>query len=105
MGRPPKPINGEKPGRPKPTPEQIERGRQIMLAAIGSASWALVAELLIVLVRRKVLTDKAARKVMRGALDCIDTMHEIAPDPAFEAASETIAGQLDGWKKGGKLWE
>ncbi len=57
-----------------------------------------------VLAQRKVLSDKAARRVMTGALDCLNTMYEIAPDPAIDAARETLAGQIDGWRKGGKIW-
>lgn len=104
MGRRPKSIDGERPRLSrKLTPEQAEYGRQLMLAAIGCAGWALAAELLMVLTQRDVLTDKAARKVMHGALECLDAMYEIAPDPAIDAARETLAGQIEGWRKGGKV--
>lgn len=88
------------PRRPPPlTPEEIERGRGVVLHAIGIAGWAFAAELLIVLVDRKVLTDKQARKVMRGAVECVGMMGEVTPHEVFTVAHEVLAGQIEGWKQ------
>lgn len=78
MGRPP---NGDRPRRPKPTPEQVERGRQIMLNAIGCAGWTLAAEFLMVPVQRKVLTENTARRVVNGALGCLKPCTRSRPIP------------------------
>lgn len=80
----------------------VDPGGAIMLDAIGVAGWTLAAELLIVLVERKILTDKQGRKVMRGAIQTIKDMDTISPNFAFKAGHDVLAGQMDGWEKAAK---
>jgi hypothetical protein len=97
MGRPPK-----KERHRLPKEGVIDPGGAIMLDAIGVAGWALAAELLIILVERKILTDKQGRRTMRGAVQTIREMDVISPNMAFKAASDVLTGQLDGWEKAAK---
>ena len=85
--------------QPARTPEELEQARQMMLHAIGVAGWAVAAELVMVLVEQKVMSDKRGRKVLIGATACIRLMDEVAPNEAFKAAYDVLAGQLEGWAK------
>ena len=58
--------------------------------------------LAIMLVQRKLVTDKQGRKIMRGAVQTIIDMDIISPNIALKAAHEVLAGQIDGWEKAAK---
>ena len=88
--------------RPRMAPEARTKGQENMLLALGGAGWALSAELLMVLVEKKILSDKAALKIMRGAADCLQAMYEISHDPVFDAARDTVDGQIEGWQRADK---
>jgi hypothetical protein len=68
--------------------------------AFGMAGWTLAAELLAVLTKEKVLTEKQARRVIDGALRSTDHLDEQAPHPAFKVTMEILKGQIEGWDKG-----
>jgi hypothetical protein len=90
MGRPPRNHLA------KPTREEAAF---LSLMAMGVCGWSLVIEALIVLERKKIISDKQCRKIIIGAAAGLKGMDERSPHPIIQLAVSLMEGQVEGWDR------
>ena len=71
----------------------------LSLMAMGVCGWSLAIETLIVLERKKIISDKQSRKIITGAAAGLKAMDDMSPHPVIQLAVSLMEGQLEGWDR------
>lgn len=70
----------------------------VAIGSLGVSAWSLVFELLVWLQEHGVLSDREAKRIIRGARDTLHDMRTRAPHPSFDAAVEVLDEHLARWR-------